>query len=73
MDSTHNKRRISITIDNSVYDKLPKQGRSAFINLVVKQHYQKESAEQLYEYIKKRLLRDKDMNDWMVATAREVG
>lgn len=72
MKPIHNKRRITITLDNSVFDKLPKRDRSAFINLVVKQHFQKDSFDQLYDGLKKRLLVDKDMNDWMVATVRET-
>lgn len=71
-DITHNKRRITITVDNAVFDKLPKRDRSAHINLIIKNHYQKESADQLYEYFKKRLLKDKDINEWIVITAREL-
>lgn len=72
MDRIHNKRRLTITLDNAVFDKLPKRDRSAFINLVLKQHFMKESAEQLYSYTKNRLMKDKDMNDWIVATVRET-
>lgn len=72
MDVSHNKRRITITLDNSVFDKLPKRDRSAFINLVVKQHFQKESFDQLYELLKKRILVDKDINDWIVLTVKET-
>lgn len=71
MNPTHNKAKLSITLDNSVYDRLPKRDRSAFINLILKQHYQKDSLDQLYETIKQRLLRDKDMNEWITITAKE--
>jgi hypothetical protein len=64
--------RITITLEPSVIAKLPKRDRSAFINLIIKQHFQKEGFDQMYELLKKRLLADKDINDWMVATAREV-
>lgn len=72
MEPTHNKRRITITLDNSVFDKLPKRDRSAYINLVVKRHYQRESFDELYDSLKKRLMVDKDMNDWITFTVREV-
>lgn len=65
-------RRITITIEDSLYDKLPKYGKSGVINLLIKQHFQKEGFDQLYERLKKRLLVDKDLNDWMVLTVREV-
>lgn len=65
-------RRITITIDDYLYDKLPKYGKSGVINLLIKQHFQKEGADQLYEAIKQRLLKDKDINEWIVYTAREV-
>lgn len=72
MEPTHNKARVTITLDNSVFDRLPKRDRSAFINLIVKQHFQRESLDQLYDSLKKRLLRDKDMNDWIVMTVKET-
>lgn len=64
--------RITITLEPQVVAKLPKRDRSAFINLVLKQHFIKDSADTLYEYTKKRLMGDKDMNDWIVATVKEV-
>ena len=60
-----NKRKVSITLDNSVFDKLPKRDKSAYINLVLKQHYQKEAFDQLYEGLKKRLMGDQQMMDWV--------
>lgn len=72
MDNTHNKARLTITLDNSIYDKLPKRDRSAFINLILKQHYQRESIDDLYTLIKQRILRDKDINEWITITARET-
>ena len=72
MMDTHNKRRITITLDNSVFDRLPRRDRSAFINLVLKQHFQKDAADQLYEYTKNRLMKDKDMNEWITITVKET-
>lgn len=65
-------KRITITIEDGLYDKLPKYGKSGVINLLIKQHYQKEGFDQLYEALKKKLLVDKDMNDWIIATIKEV-
>lgn len=65
-------KRITITIEESLYDKLPKYGKSGVINLLIKQHYQKEGFDQLYDKMKARLLKDKDMNDWIVLTVRET-
>ena len=65
-------KRITITIEDSLYDKLPKYGKSGVINLLIKKHFQEEGADKLYETIKQRLLRDKDMNDWITYTAGEV-
>ena len=65
-------KRITITIEESLYDKLPKYGKSGVINLLIKQHYQKEGFDQLYEGLKRRLLADKDMNDWITLTVRET-
>lgn len=64
--------RITITLEPSVHAKLPKRDRSAFINVILKQHFQKEGFEQLYENLKKRLMNDKDMNDWIVVTVKET-
>lgn len=64
--------RITITLQPDIVARLPKRDRSAFINLILKQHFVKESADQLYEYTKKRLMQDKDMNDWIVATVLET-
>lgn len=65
-------KRITITIEESLYDKLPKYGKSGVINLLIKQHFQKEGFDQLYELLKKRLLVDKDMSEWIEFTVREV-
>ena len=72
MEPNRNRRRITITLDNATFDRLPKRDRSAYINLIIKHHYQKEAADQLYEYTKRRLMADKDMNDWIIATIKEV-
>lgn len=65
-------KRITITIEEGLYDKLPKYGKSGVINLLIKQHFQKEGFDQLYEQMVKKLLQDKRMNDWIVATAQET-
>lgn len=65
-------RRITITIEEGLYDKLPKYGKSGVINLLIKQHFQKDGADQLYLSIKQRILRDKDINDWIIATIEEM-
>lgn len=58
-------KRITITIEEGLYDKLPKYGKSGVINLLIKQHYQKEGFEQLWEEIKKKILADKDIGEWI--------
>lgn len=66
------KARLTVTLDPSVYEKLPRYGKSGEINHILKQHYQNEGFEQLYAKLKKRLLQDKDINDWIVFTIEEV-
>ena len=58
-------KRITITIDEAVYDKLPKYGKSGVINLLVKQHFQKEGADQLYQTIKQKLQNDWEFQEWV--------
>lgn len=65
-------KRITITIEDHLLDKLPKYGKSGVINLLIKQHYQNEGLDQLYEGIKHRLMRDRDVNQWIEVTAKEV-
>jgi len=68
-------KRITITIEESLYDKLPKYGKSGVINLIVKQHYQREGFEQLYETIKRKLLKDADfqsMHQSMITPSQPV-
>lgn len=72
MDETRMYPRITITLEPSVMAKLPKRDRSATINLILKQHYQKEGFDQLYSNLKTRLMKDKDMNDWIVLTVKET-
>lgn len=67
-----NTTKTSITLEQQVYAKLPSKNKSAYINLVLKQHFQQEGFDQLYDKLKYRLLRDKDMNEWITITAREV-
>lgn len=49
------KIKLSITLDPAVVQKLPKQNRSYAIETILKQHYQKEGADQLYSFIKHKL------------------
>jgi len=65
-------KRLTITIDESVYDKLPVHGKSGTINTILKYHYQRESFDQLYDSLKRKLMQDKGMNDWITTTAREI-
>lgn len=48
-------KRITIIVDEAVYDKLPIKGKSPFINVVLKNHFRKDTAEEIYRYIVKRL------------------
>lgn len=54
-------KRITIIIDEDTWDRLPQKGKSPFINLVLKNHFRKDSAEDLYKYLKQRLLQDFDL------------
>jgi hypothetical protein len=65
-------KRITITLEESVYDRLPKYGKSGVVSAILKTHYQKESIDQLYAQIKLRILRDKDINEWITVTAKET-
>ena len=51
-------KRITIILEEEIYDRLPVKGRSPFINLVLKNHFRQDNAEQLYQYIKQKLLQD---------------
>lgn len=59
------KTRITITIDSSVLEKLPKYGKSGVVNEILKRHFQNEGAEQLWEFIKGKILEDKDIGEWI--------
>lgn len=72
MEPTHNKRRLTITLDNSIFDRLPKRDRSSFINQVLKQYYQLEAFEQFYDKFKKKLINDKEWAEYLELTIREV-
>lgn len=65
------KTRITITIDNSVLDKLPKYGKSGAVNAILKNHYQNEGFDQLWQRIKKKILSDKDIGQWIEFEARK--
>lgn len=51
-------KRITIIIDEDTWDRLPIKGKSPYINLVLKNHFRNENAEQFYKYIKQRLIKD---------------
>ena len=65
-------KRITITIEPQIFDKLPKKDRSAYINLVLKQHYQADSADKLFLAIKKQILADQDISDYIYNKAAEA-
>ena len=48
------KNRFTFTLDQSVVDNLPKQNKSAVVNAILKEHFQNEGREKLYEYIRRR-------------------
>lgn len=51
-----NKRRMTITVDHAVYEKLPRgENKSAYINEILRTHYQLAGFEQLYKRIIKRM------------------
>lgn len=55
-------KRITIIIDEDTYDRLPIKGKSPFINLVLKNHFRKDSAEDLYKWMKNKLLQDPEFS-----------
>lgn len=57
--------RITITLEPGVVAKLPKRDRSAAINLIIKQYYQNEGADELWQTIKQKILADKDIGEWI--------
>lgn len=59
--------KLSITIDTSINDKLPKLNKSAFINQVLKQHFLKENVDGIYTYIKGRMIKEGLLNDGSVS------
>lgn len=65
-------KRITITIEEGLYDKLPAYGKSGVVNLILKQHFQQEGADKLFETIKGRLFKDKEFNAWLEATVSEI-
>ena len=66
------KIKLSITLDPAVVQKLPKQNRSYAIETILKQHFQYEGSERLYDAIKKKLMRDEDIGQWIEFTVKEV-
>lgn len=65
-------KRITITIDPQVFDNLPKRDRSAFINLVLKQHFQKENVDQLFLAIRQKLYGDSEFQSWVRSEAGQM-
>lgn len=59
--------KLSITIETSVRDKLPKTNKSAFINQILKQHFLKENVDGLYNYIKQRMIKEGLVSDGSVS------
>lgn len=55
-------KRITIILEEDIYDRLPVKGKSPFINLVLKNHFRKDSAEEFYQYLKGRLEREGLLN-----------
>lgn len=49
------KKRLTISLDYSLLAKLDNRNRSGDVERILKQHFQREGAEQLYDYIKGRL------------------
>lgn len=58
--------KLSITIETSIRDKLPKTNKSAFINQILKQHFLKENVDGLYNYIKQRMIKEGLVSDGSV-------
>ena len=54
-------QRITITVREDIYDLLPKRDRSAFINLVLKQHFQYDNADELYKVLSARFKNDPEL------------
>lgn len=52
------KKRVTISLDTALYARLDKRNRSGAIENIIKQHFQKESIEALYEIIKQKLIYD---------------
>lgn len=72
MDEKRVYPRITITLEPGVLAKLPKRDRSAFINLILRQHFQNEGLDRLFEAFKDKLIRDEGFNKWLETTVREV-
>lgn len=60
-------KRITIILDEDIYDRLPVKGKSPFINLVLKNHFRKDSAEEFYKYIKQRMIKEGLVSDGSVS------
>lgn len=59
-------KRITIILDEDTWDRLPIKGKSPFINLVLKNHFRKDNAEEFYKYIKQKLIQDGLVSDGSV-------
>lgn len=56
------KKRLTISLDYSLLAKLDNRNRSGDVERILKQHFQREGAEQLYDYIKGRLEKEGLLN-----------
>ena len=61
------KKRVTISLDTALYARLDKRNRSGAIENIIKQHFQREGAEQLYDYIKSRMIKEGLLNDGSVS------
>lgn len=52
------KKRLTISLDYSLLAKLDNRNRSGDVERILKQHFQREGAEQLYDYIKGRMIKE---------------
>lgn len=54
------KKRLTISLDYALLAKLDKRNRSGDVERILKQHFQNEGFEMLYNKLKQRLLQDPD-------------
>ena len=64
--------KLTITLEPAIVAKLPRKNKSYAINQILKQHFQKEGVDSLYETIKQQLLEDDDVVKMMRDTVGDV-